>query len=160
MRSGAFAARADHLVVVCVADEDDAVVLPGIALHFQVHLGDQGTGSVKDVQLLRRGFGPDAGGDAVGAEDGGGARRDGGDFVDKYRALLLKSLDHVAVVHDLLAHVNRLVEDLQRLLDDVNGPVHPGTKAARLGQDQPRQCHVHTPSRIAGASYGMSCSAL
>jgi hypothetical protein len=47
---GTFAQRADHLVVILVADEHDAETVAREPHRFQVNLGDQRAGGVDDVQ--------------------------------------------------------------------------------------------------------------
>ena len=53
----------------------------------------------------------------------------------KIAPFLLQVVDDVGVVHDLVAHVDRRAEALQRALDDLDGAVDAGAKAARLGED-------------------------
>lgn len=55
-------------------------------------------------------------------------------FVDEHGALAAQILDHVAVVDDLVAHVDRRAMQLERALDDVDGAIHAGTEATRLRQ--------------------------
>ena len=76
----------------------------------------------------------DTPGDAVGAEDGDSVRRDLGEILDKMRALGLEAFDHVLVVHDLMAHIDRRAVLLQGALDDLDGADHAGAKAARLSK--------------------------
>ena len=45
-----FTERADHLIMILVADQNDGVTLPGELLGFQMDLGDQRTGRVDDFQ--------------------------------------------------------------------------------------------------------------
>jgi hypothetical protein len=52
----------------------------------------------------------------------------------KIAPALLEGLDDVAVVHDLLADVDRRAVQLQRLLDRHDGPVHTGAVATRRGE--------------------------
>jgi len=54
------------------------------------------------------------------------------------RALSLQALDDVAVVHDLVAHIDRRSILLKSPLDDLDGSNDTRTVAARLGQD-----HLH-----------------
>jgi hypothetical protein len=58
------------------------------------------------------------------------------EFLHEDRALALEVFHDIAVVDDLVAHVDRLAVALERLLDDVDGPHHAGAEAARGGQDQ------------------------
>ena len=46
---------------------------------------------------------------------------------------------HVAVVHDLVAHVDRRAERLQRALDDLDGAVDAGAETAGIGQQDLHQ---------------------
>src|SRR6185369_17717076 len=52
-------------------------------------------------------------------------------------ALLAQLVHDVPVVDDLLAHVDRSVHDLERLLDDVDGANDPGAEAAQAGDQEP-----------------------
>ncbi len=54
--------------------------------------------------------------------------------VDKDGALGGKLVHHVAVVDDLLAHVNGRAEGFQRDADNIDGAHHSGAKAPRLQQ--------------------------
>jgi hypothetical protein len=51
-------------------------------------------------------------------------------LVDEDRAHFFEALDDKAIVDDLMAHIDRRAEALQRELDDLNGTINPGTKAA------------------------------
>ena len=73
----------------------------------------------------------------MGAEDQQRALRDHVRVVDEDDALVPQPLDHVAVVDDLVAHVDGRPEALEGDLDDLDGPVHTGTKAAGIGEDDP-----------------------
>src|SRR5262249_19023090 len=64
--------------------------------------------------------------------------RDLGQLLDEHRALGLEVLDHVLVVHDLVAHVDRRPVFHQRALDDLDRAHHAGAETARLGQN-----HLH-----------------
>ncbi len=70
----------------------------------------------------------------MGAEHGQGAFGDFGQFFNEHSALGLQPVDDVAVVHDLVAHIDRPPELLQRLIDNVDCADHAGAKAARLSQ--------------------------
>src|SRR3546814_8480400 len=48
---------------------------------------------------------------------------------------LLEVVDHVAVVHDFVAHVDRRAERLDRTLDDLDRAVDAGAEAAGIGED-------------------------
>ncbi len=84
----------------------------------------------------------DRAGDAMGAEDGDAARRDLGQLVDEMRALGPQPLDHVAVVHDLVADIDRRAVFLERPFDDLDRALDAGAETPGLGQDDP---HIINP---------------
>ena len=75
-----------------------------------------------------------AGDDAVGGEHDRGAVGHLVELVDEDRAALLQVGHHPGVVHDLLAHVDRRAAQLERALDDLDRPLHPGAERPRPGQ--------------------------
>src|SRR6202023_4097683 len=77
----------------------------------------------------------DAFGDAMGAENRHRIRRHFGQILDEARALGLEALDHVLVVHDLVAHIDRGAIFLQRAFDDLDGADDAGAETAGLSQD-------------------------
>ena len=119
-----------------MADQDQRAALRDIALALVVHLGDQRAGGVEHRQaraspassstLLRH---------AMRAEDRDGVGRDLGEVLDEVRALGLQAFDHVLVVHDLVAHIDRRAVFLERALDDLDRAHHAGAEAARLRQN-------------------------
>ena len=121
-----------------MADQDQRAALGHVALALIVDLGDQRAGGVEHRQAAGGGFFLDAAGHAMGAEDGHGARRHLAQILDENRAFGLQALDHVFVVHDLVADIDRRAVFLQRPLDDLDGAHDAGAKAARL-----RQIHFH-----------------
>ena len=56
-------------------------------------------------------------------------------FLDKHRAKGLQPIDHMGVVHDFVAHVDRGAESLERLLDNGDSAFDSGAKTARGGED-------------------------
>ena len=75
-------------------------------------------------------------GDAVGGED---HRLVGlGDLVellDEDGALRLQALDDIAVMHDLVAHIDGRAVAFERELDDLDGPLDAGAEAARAAEE-------------------------
>ena len=128
-----------------------------------MHLGDQRTGGVDHRQVPLGGQLLDPLGDAVGGEDGHRAGRDFVQLVDEHRAAGAQILDHVAVVHDLVTHIDRRAVFLQRPLDDFDRPLDAGAEAAGLGQDDADHGHSNLQRWSAaapkvqpsGAGYGM-----
>ena len=86
----------------------------------------------------------------MGAEDGDAAGRDLGQIVDETRALGAQPLDHVAVVDDLVADIDRRSVFLDRALDDLDRALDSGAKSPRLSQDHP---HVVSPLIATSAHY-------
>ena len=60
-----------------------------------------------------------------------------GQLVHEHRAAPFQVGDDVGVVHDLLAHVHRRPALVEDLLDDLDGPLHPGAERPRPGQQHP-----------------------
>ena len=52
----------------------------------------------------------------------------------KTAPLALQALDHIAVVDDLVADIDRRADRLQRQLDDLDGAHHAGAEAARRAE--------------------------
>jgi len=69
------------------------------------------------------------------------AGRDLVDLVDEDRASPLESLDHMAVVHDLLPDVHGRSVDIERTLDDLHGAVDPRTPAAWSSEEEAFEGH-------------------
>ena len=118
-----------------MADQNELAPLGDIVAALSMHLGDERTGGVQHRQPARLGCGADRAGDPVRAEHGDGAFGHLVEFVDKAGALGAQVLDHTSVVHDLVAHVDRGAELLQRAFDDLNGPHNPGAEPSRLSQN-------------------------
>ena len=53
------------------------------------------------------------------------------ELLDEDRAFGAQAFDDVAVVDDLVADIDRRAEFLERQLDDLDGSLNPGAKAAR-----------------------------
>jgi hypothetical protein len=115
-----------------------------------VDLGDERTGGIEDRQAAHRGFLLDAPGDTVGAEDGDGVRRHFRQALDEDRALVLQAFDHVFVMDDLVAHINRRAILLERALDDLDGTHHARAKSAGLCQ---KHFHGMSVTQIAPNSF-------
>ncbi len=125
------------LLVALVADQDDRVAVGGEAPGLDVDLGHQRAGGVDRAQPAGGGIVVDRRGDAVGGEDDHLALRDLGLLLDEDRAPRGELLDHVLVVDDLLADVDRRPVQLERALDRLDGAVDPGAVAAGRGEQDP-----------------------
>jgi hypothetical protein len=68
----------------------------------------------------------------VSAENGDTAGRYLIDLVDEMRAFSAQTLDNMAIVHNLMADVNRGTELFDRALDDLDRPFDTGAETSRL----------------------------
>ena len=66
----------------------------------------------------------------MGGEDGDGALGHLVQLLDEARALVLQAFDDMPVVHDLVAHIDRLAILIERLLDDIDGADDPTAQEA------------------------------
>ena len=118
-----------------MADHDD---LPPVAPHlghFDMHLGNERARCIEHVQTAPDSLFLHRLGDAVGREDHGVAGRYIGQFLNKYGALVAQILDHIGVMHNFMAHIDRRAELLQRAFDDFNRPIDSGAETPRLRQN-------------------------
>ena len=117
-----------------VADQDQGPAARHIAVGLHVHLGDQRAGGVQHRQAARAASASTARETPwalkmVTAPSGTFVQR-----LDKPRALGLEPFHHMAVVDDLVAHIDGRAVELQRALDDVDRAHHACTEPPRLGQ--------------------------
>ena len=134
---GRLAHRALDLLVARMADEDDRVAVAGELHGLAVDLGHQRAGRVDRAQRAPLGLRVDGRRHAVGGEDRHRALGDRVvELLDEDGAALAQLLDHVLVVDDLLAHVDRGAVELERALDGLHGAVDAGAVAARRGQQE------------------------
>src|SRR3974390_1164205 len=123
-----------YLFVSLVTHQDNGTTLPRKTDGFQMHLGHQGTGRVDNLQMLCRGFLSHFRRGPMRTEDGYRACRNVVNLLDKDHAPGPEGLDHVAIVHNLLANVDGAFENGQGYFHDFDGSVHAGTEAAWLWQ--------------------------
>ena len=64
-------------------------------------------------------------------------------LLDEHGTLAAQLVDHVAVVDDLVADVDRRPVLAQRLLDDVDRTLDPGAEAARAGEEDGQLGSAH-----------------
>ena len=107
----------------------------GVALDLRMDLGYQRTSGIDDTQLTLGRSIPFAGRHPVRAENDALPFRNLFERIDKDGALTFEGLEHEAVVHYLMAHIERSSVGAQRAAYRLNGAVHTGAKSARFGQD-------------------------
>ena len=150
---GRLAGGALDLLVALVPDQQDVVVVRGEALGLVVDLGHQRAGRVDRLQAALGGLVVHHRGDAVGGEHDRLALGHLVELLDEDRAAGLEVRDHVLVVHDLLAHVDRRAVEVERLLDRDHGAVdarrssHAARPAARRGQPRRARGRSAYPGR-------------
>ena len=127
--------RPDYLGVAGMPDQDQLIPLDMIAIDLVVHLDDQGTGGVDDLEPPTVPLLPDFLGDAVGAENHDRPVRHLVELLHEHRALLAQGIHDVPAMDDFVTDIDRRAVGLEGQLDDVDGPVHPGTEAPRIGQN-------------------------
>ena len=117
-----------------MADQDHLAPFARVARHFHVHLGHERTGRVEHLQTAPPRLVLHRARDAVRAENHRRVVRHFVQLFDEHRAEAAQPLDDVAVVHDLVTHVDRRAEQLERALDDVDRAIDAGAETARIGE--------------------------
>ena len=114
---------------------------------FLVDLGDERAGRVEneDIACWPRPRARCFGTPCAEKTTGRFGLRDLLQLLDEDRALRLQALHHVAVVHDLVAHIDGRAEALERLLDDLDRALHPGAEAARGAEQNLEFWAAHPP---------------
>ena len=128
------AQRADDFIVIAMSNQDERITFAGKLDRFHVNLGHQRTGCVDHAQLAQLALLANLGSDSVRAVDHALAGRNLLYAVDKDGALGGKLVDHIAVVYDFFAHVDRCAEGFKSDADNIDGAHHSGAKAPRLQQ--------------------------
>ena len=129
--------RADHLGMAGMADQQHMAAEPLVAHRLLVHLGDQRAGRVEIEQIARLRIRRHRFRHAMRGKHHRALAVLGRDFVellDEHRAQFLQPFDDIAIVHDLVADIDRRAVFLQRQHDDLDGAVDAGAEAARLAE--------------------------
>ena len=82
----------------------------------------------------------------MSTEDDGIAGGDFVEFFNEHGALGAQAVDHKAVMHDFVTHVDWRAEAHQGSFDDLDGPLDAGAEAARIGEQD--FFVVHDGSRL------------
>ena len=125
--------RALDFRVPGVSDEEHLARLARIARDFHVHFRHQRTGRIEHLERAALRLHLDGARHAVGAEDHRRAVGHLVELLDEHRADGAQPIDHVLVVHHLVAHVDGRAEQVDGALDDVDGAVDAGAEAAWIG---------------------------
>ena len=134
-----------------MADQDDLAAAPMMQLRLAMHLRDQRAGGVDGEQVARAGppRGTDFGTPCAEKITGASVVRNLVELLDEDRALALQALDHVLVMDDLVAHIDRRAVFRERLLDRVDGAHHAGAEAARRAEQDIERRLRHGGSDVA-----------
>jgi len=103
-------------------------------LGLDVHLGDQRAGGVEIDHLPLHRFGRHRLRYAVSGEHHRPVVGTLLQLLDEHRPYRAQAVDHMAVVHDLVAHIDRRAVLLDRPFDDLDRAVDPGAKTAGTGK--------------------------
>ena len=131
---------ADHLGMTGVADQDDRAAALVMNESLAVDLGHERAGRINGEEIALAGHLGNRLRHAVGREDH--RRRSGGNLievVDEYRALGAQGIDNVAVVDNLVAHIDRRSVNRQRAFHRVDGAHHAGTETTWRGEQDPER---------------------
>jgi hypothetical protein len=118
-----------------MANQEKMAAMFMMAFGFPMHLAHQGAGGIQGKHHALGGFGWDGFRHAMGGKHHRLAII--GDFVqffDEDRPLFFQVFHDEAVMDNFMPHINRRAMALQRFLDNLDGAVHAGAKAARAGE--------------------------
>jgi hypothetical protein len=141
-----------------MADQHDMAAEALVAHGLLVDLGDERAGRVEIEQVARLGIFRNRLRHAVRGKDDrllAMLFRDFVQFLDEDRALGLQAFHDIAVVHDLVAHIDRRAIGLQRQHDDLDRAVDTGAEAARAAQsDGQVRSGINHAHRLSGNQDG------
>ena len=136
-----------------MADQHDTTPRLVVALGLAVDFGDQRAGRIDKEQLATAGLGRHRLGHAMRREHHRAVVGHLVELVDEHRAFGLEILDHIAVVHDLMADIDRPAIAFERAFHDLDGAIYTGAEAARAGeQDRERLFRRHHEISFFGMS--------
>src|SRR5690606_3594333 len=117
-----------------MADHDDLAPALGGPGNFDMHFGDQRTGGVEDAQSSPLRLAPHPLRDTMGAEHYGRSGRHFIELFHEYGALAPQIVDHILVVNDFMAHIDRRPMQRERPLDDFDRTVDARAESSGLRQ--------------------------
>src|ERR1700722_16069348 len=117
-----------------MTDEHQHATSGNVTPALVVHFGDQRASGVEGGQRTQPRVVFNFSRALMGAEDRDGSRRHIPQSLDETRAFRLERFDYVAIVDDLMAHVDRSAMLGQRPLDNIDRPNNASAKPARLSQ--------------------------
>jgi hypothetical protein len=117
-----------------MAHQNDLTAKLHVPRSLFVDLGDERAGGIEIEQVQGFGMGRHRFGHAMSRKD----HRCFGAFgylielLDENRAFFPQPVHHIAIVDDLMAHIDRRAVPLERHHDHLNGAVDPGAKSTRV----------------------------
>jgi hypothetical protein len=117
-----------------VADENQFSTIPGMPDDLKVHFGHERAGRIKDRKAAPIGLRADRLRHPMRAEDNGRTCRHIVEFFHKYGTESTQTIDHIAIVHDFVAHIDRSTEQFDCTLDDLNRAFDTSTESARISE--------------------------
>src|SRR5207302_8401347 len=135
------AGRPDNFLMTLVTDKENVVALTVKTSSLCMHLGHERTRRVDRAKLTRLGFLVNRRRDTVRRENDDPALRDLFGLLDEHCAERLETSNHMRVVHDLLADVDRRAVPLERSLNRLYGAIDTGAIATRAREQ-------HAPTRL------------
>ena len=114
-----------------MADQQDLAAALEMDRRLAVNFGDQRTGGIERKEIARSGVGRNRFRHAMGGKHHRrlGVVGDFSQFLDENRALGAQAVDHIAVVDDLVTHIDRRAIQRQRPFHGIDRPDHPGAEA-------------------------------
>lgn len=90
-----------------MANQNTLGTATGVARDLHMHFGDQRAGRIKYLKTPALGFGLDSLADTVGTENDGRIVRNFVQLFNKDRPAIAQTIHDIAVMDDLVAHINR-----------------------------------------------------
>ena len=134
-----------------------AWALLAVTFRFAMDFGDQRAGGVDIEQIAPASLFGHRFRHAVSREHDGPVARHLIEFVDEDRALGFQAFDDEPVMYDLMPHIDRPSIALDGALDDLDGTIHPGAKAARAGEQDREGLFDHGHKGTAGHRDPLAC---
>ena len=139
---GQLAHGAFHFGVAFVTNHDELVAFFVQLGDFDMHLGDQGAGGIKNSEAARLRFGLNRFAHTMRTENQGGPWRYIAQFFNEDGAFGFEIVDHIGVVHNFMAYINGPAKFGNGRFHNVDGTVDAGTKATRLSQKDFFHAHI------------------
>src|SRR5699024_7882389 len=134
--------RAFHFRVPGVTDENRFFATATSAGDFHMHFGHQRAGGVEYRQITAFRFVTYRLRNTVCGENQDCAVRHFANLLNKDSPTLAQAIDHIAVMHHFVTDIYRCAVNGQRVFNNADSAVYPGTKTTRVGQ---QDLHVTPP---------------